>query len=70
MTAGQGGTVDAFDEAMHEALAARDRIISSLTHDVETLVTALAVHEGRDAHVTALAHLGRPIIPPWGGQEG
>lgn len=62
--------VDPFVAEATELLAAKDRMISSLTHDVETLVTALARYEGRDAHVTALAHLGRPIIPPWGGQEG
>jgi len=52
-------TVDPFVRDAVEALAARDRTISALTHDVETLVAALAIHEGRDVHVTALAHLGR-----------
>ena len=51
--------MDALDRAREELLAAKDRIISSLTHDVETLLTALAIYEGGDVHVTSLRHLGR-----------
>ncbi|NCU41089.1 hypothetical protein EOL73_05045 [Candidatus Saccharibacteria bacterium] len=55
--------VDPFVVEAVELLAAKDRIISALNHDVQTLVTALAVHEGGDVHYTALAHLGRTTIP-------
>lgn len=53
--------MDALDRAREELLAAKDRMISSLTHDVETLLEALSKHEGYDPDATSFRHLGRTL---------
>ena len=60
--------VDPFVREAVEALAARDRTISQQRHDIRLLLQALSVHEGRDINTTALVHLGRPYVSPWGGE--
>lgn len=53
--------VDPFVREVTELLAAKDRMISSLTHDVETLLEALSKHEGYDTDATSFRHLGRTL---------
>jgi hypothetical protein len=60
--------VDPFVREAVEALAARDRTISSLSRDVATLLTALAVHEGGDVSEVSFRRLGRrqDLTALWG----
>ena len=53
--------MDEYDRLTGELLAAKDRMISSLTHDVETLIEALSKHEGYDPDATSFRHLGRTL---------
>ena len=53
--------MDEFDRAVVERLAALERYASQRDHDVATLVTALAKHEGGDETTTAYRHLGRTL---------
>ena len=53
--------MDPFVREAAELLAAKDRIISQQHHDLETLIKALAVHEGYDLDATAHRHLGRTL---------
>lgn len=62
--------VDPFVVDAVQVIAAKDRALAQKDLEIFALVTALARYEGGDVAVTALAHLGRTIIPPWGGQEG
>lgn len=57
--------MDEFDRAMHDRLTALERYASQRDHDVATLVTALAKHEGGDETTTAYRHLGRTLEAPW-----
>ena len=59
-------TVDTFVREATELLAAKDRIISQLTHDLRTSITALARHEDHNETATAYRHLGRHLPEdPW-----
>lgn len=51
-----------------ELIASKDRALAQKDLEIYALVTALSVHEGRDIHTTALVHLGRPYVSPWGGE--
>ena len=53
--------MDEFDRMTGELLAATDRTISVLSHEVRTLVAALSKHEGFDEDATAHRHLGRTL---------
>ena len=60
--------VDPFVREAAEALAARDRVISSLSRDVATLLTALALYEGGDVSEVSFRRLGRrqDLTALWG----
>ena len=60
--------VDPFVVDAVEALAARDRTISSLSLDVATLLTALALYEGGDVAEVSFRRLGRhqDLTALWG----
>ena len=60
--------VDPFVTEAVEALAARDRLISSLSRDVATLLTALARYEGGDVAEVSFRRLGRhqDLTALWG----
>ena len=60
--------VDPFVREAVEALAAKDRIISSLSRDVATLLTALARYEGGDVAEVSYRRLGRhqDLTALWG----
>lgn len=60
--------MDALDRAREELLAAKDRTISSLSRDVATLLTALAVYEGGDVAEVSYRRLGRcqELTALWG----
>ena len=45
--------------ALRDRINSLERTVSALTHDVDTLLDALAKHEGYDICATCLRHLGR-----------
>jgi hypothetical protein len=56
---------DPFDEAVHEHIAKLERLVSTLTRDLTTVLIALAKCEGGDPRATAYRHLGRHLEDPW-----
>ena len=60
--------MDEFDRATHDRLTALERYASQRDHDVATLLTALAVHEGGDVAEVSFRRLGRhqDLTALWG----
>ena len=60
--------MDEFDRAIVERLAALEQYASQRDHDVATLLTALAVHEGGDVAEVSYRRLGRhqDLTALWG----